>query len=188
MLKRKYKDNTIDIIGELILPQFGHLQMEKINSLQVLDFLNKLESGGSRGDDKPGGLSTATINYHYCILRNIFTRAVEWKVIKENSLAAVKKPKVESKKGNVFSEDQVQALIEHLRSEDMKWKIIVTLAITTGMRRSEILALEWEHVDLEKGKIYVQQSLTYTKEQGHVFKAPKTKNSVRTISLTPAVT
>ncbi|KAA6453982.1 site-specific integrase [Bacillus atrophaeus] len=78
--------------------------------------------------------------------------------------------------------------MEHLRKEDMKWKMIVTLAITTGMRRGEILALEWEHVDLEKGKIYVKQSLTYTKEHGHIFKDPKTRNSNRTISLSPSVT
>ncbi|MEI1420927.1 site-specific integrase [Bacillus cabrialesii] len=190
--KKQLSANTFETYSRYlykrILPQFGHKQMEQIKPLQILDFLKTLEEDGSRGDDKTGGLSSATIQYHYRILRNIFNRAVEWKVIKENPVSNVKKPKVESKKGNVYSEKQVHELMEHLRKEDMKWKMIVTLAITTGMRRGEILALEWSHIDLDKGKIYVQQSLTYTKEEGHIFKAPKTRNSIRTISLSQGVT
>lgn len=109
-------------------------------------------------------------------------------MIKESPAANIKKPKVESKKAHVYTEEQVNILMSHLSDVGQKWKMIITLAISTGMRRGEILALEWDHIDLEKGKIYVQQSLTYTKEGGYIFRQPKTKNSIRTISPSPGVT
>ncbi|MEH7275458.1 site-specific integrase [Neobacillus vireti] len=107
---------------------------------------------------------------------------------KRESSASIKKPKVESKKAKVYTEEQVSTLMNHIVHEDSKWQMIITIAITTGMRRGKILALEWDHVDLERGKIYIQQSLTYTKGKGYIFKEPKTKNSIRTISLAPSVT
>lgn len=180
-------ETYLTFLNKRILPKFGHLQMDKINTLQILDFLNKLQEDGARGDGKPAGLSSATVEKHHRIFRNIFERAVEWKVIKESPAKNVKKPKVVSKKGRVYTGDQVRELMTHLSGEDMKWKMIVTLAITTGMRRAELAGLEWDHVDLDKGKIHVQQTLVHTKEEGYVFKEPKTRNSIRTITLSQGV-
>ncbi|MFC0472503.1 tyrosine recombinase XerC [Halalkalibacter kiskunsagensis] len=179
--------NYILHLKNRILPTFGHQQIDQIKPLHIISFLDALNEVGSRSDGKEGSLSSGTIQYIHRILRNIFKRAVEWQVIKTSPVENVKKPKVETKKSNVYNDEQVRVLMEHLRKEDMKWKMIVTLAITTGMRRGEIVALEWNHFDLEKGKLYVQQTLTYTKEDGHIFKTPKTKNSIRTISLSSGV-
>jgi integrase len=137
-------ETYLTFLNKRILPKFGHMQIDKINPMQILDFLNNLQDNGARGDGKPGTLSSATIEKHHRIFRNIFKRAVEWKVI-------------------------------------------ITLAVTTGMRRGEIVGLEWDHIDLEKGKINIQQTLSYTKEQGYIFKEPKTRNSVRTVTLSQSV-
>lgn len=180
-------ETYLTFLNNRILPQFGHMQIEKINTMQILDFLNKLQEDGVRGDGKSGALSSATVEKHHRIFRNIFKRAVEWKVIKESPAENVKKPKVQSREGRVFTEEQVRKLMSHLSGEDMKWKVIVTLAITTGMRRGEIAGLEWDHINLEKGKINIQQTLAYTKEQGYIFKEPKTRNSIRTVTLSQSV-
>ncbi|KAA6453981.1 hypothetical protein [Bacillus atrophaeus] len=57
-------------MNKRILLQLGHLQMDKINSMLILDFINKLECDGSRGDDKSGGLSSATIRITigFCVI------------------------------------------------------------------------------------------------------------------------
>lgn len=186
-LAPKTYETYISYYNKRILPALGHLRIDQINSLQILNFLEELQKNGARSDGKSGGLSSGTIQYYHRILRNIFKRAVEWQVIKTSPAEHVKKPKNEAKKASVYTVEQVHELMEYIRNEDMKWKMIVTLAITTGMRRGEIIALEWQHFDLEKGKLYVQQTLTYTKEDGHLFKAPKTKNSIRTLSLSPDI-
>ncbi|CRK83432.1 tyrosine-type recombinase/integrase [Neobacillus massiliamazoniensis] len=176
------------LLENQILPKFGHKRMDQINTMQILNFLESLSQEGMRSDGKPGTLSSATIQFYHRVLKNIFSRAVDWKVIKENPVANIKKPKVDSKRAKVYTEEQVGMLMSYIANEDPKWKMIITLAISTGMRRGEILAIEWNHVDLEKRKIHIQQSLTYTKEKGYTFKEPKTKNSIRTISLSPIVT
>jgi integrase len=181
-------ETYITLLENQILPTFGHKRMDQINTMQILNFLEMLSKDGMRSDGKTGQLSSATIQFYHRILKNIFSRAVDWKVIKENPVASIKKPKVESKKAKVYTEEQVSTLMNHIVNEDPKWQMIITIAITTGMRRGEILALEWDNVDLERGKIHIQQSLTYTKGKGYIFKEPKTKNSIRTISLAPSVT
>lgn len=169
-------ENYMSYVEQRIIPAFGHFRVDQISTFQILNFLESLTKDGIRSDGKEGGLSSATIQFYHRILKNIFSRCVEWKVIKDNPVANVKKPKVENKKASVFSENQVHQLMDHLSNEDIKWRMIVTLAITTGMRKGEILALEWHHIDLEKGKIYVQQALSHTKEEGYIFKSnPKQK-------------
>jgi len=61
--------------------------------------------------------------------------------------------------------------------------IPVLLAVTTGMRRGEILALRWGDVDLERATLSVTQTLEKTRQGGLQFKQPKTKRSRRSISL-----
>jgi integrase len=186
-LSPKTFDVYLTYLNKRILPEFGFLRLNDIKSIHIIDFLNKLQKEGARGDGKPGTLSSATVQYHYRILSNIFNRAVEWKIIKESPVKAVKKPKVEQKRAKVFTEEQVHLLMYALKEEDLKWRVIVSLAITTGMRRGELLALDWENVNLDKGKIHINRSLTYTKEQKHIFKETKTRNSTRIVSLSKGV-
>jgi integrase len=63
------------------------------------------------------------------------------------------------------------AAIEHTR---VYWGVL--LAVSTGARRGEILALRWKNVDLERGMLRVMESLEQTKT-GIRFKAPKTDRS-----------
>ncbi|MCP4377573.1 MAG: site-specific integrase [bacterium] len=60
------------------------------------------------------------------------------------------------------------------------------LAVTTGLRRGEILGLRWSDVDLAAGTLTVQQSLEQIKD-GLRFKSPKTHRSRRSLAL-PAMT
>ena len=65
--------------------------------------------------------------------------------------------------------------------DELRWKVAFSLALHTGMRRGEILALKWKNVNFEKRTIRVEESLAYTKEHGLVFKTPKTTNSNREV-------
>ena len=62
----------------------------------------------------------------------------------------------------------------------------VLVAVTTGIRRGELLGLRWSDVDLKAGRLTVNQAMQRTKGELE-FKSPKTKTSRRTITL-PAVT
>ncbi|MEV2908615.1 site-specific integrase [Paenibacillus larvae] len=65
--------------------------------------------------------------------------------------------------------------------------MMITLALTTGMRRGELLGLEWKHVDWDNGILDVQQSVTDSSKGKVMVKDPKTKNSKRKVALPTSV-
>lgn len=77
--------------------------------------------------------------------------------------------------------DQAAALLERLRGKPLY--LIASLALGTGMRRNEMLGLRWQDVDLDAGRLTIEQSLEQTVAYGIRIKGPKTKHGRRTISL-----
>ncbi|MDQ0340229.1 integrase [Caldalkalibacillus uzonensis] len=181
-LSKTALDTHIRLLELRILPAFQHFRLDQIKPIHIIDFLHNL---GEEGMNKKGGsLSPSTIFYHYRILNNIFNFALECQLLKESPLKGVKKPKIKEKEIEVYSEEEAYKLLECLESEEsLSWKVFIKLAITTGLRRSELLGLEWKHVDLDEGTISVKQGLTYTPTSGYVIGELKTKGSKRTVSI-----
>ncbi|ULT58177.1 site-specific integrase [Neobacillus drentensis] len=95
----------------------------------------------------------------------------------------VKRPKVIQNKTDVYTKNEAIELFKLLQNEPIHWRLIITLAITTGLRREELLGLQWQDLDLEKGTLQVNHSLTHTKGSGHKLTIPKTKSSLRMVSI-----
>lgn len=201
---RRLSHTTLEVyirhLENRIIPAFQFLRMDQVKPKHILDFLDNLQDPGMRLDKKPeqednqeekkDTLSSATIFYHYRVLNNIFNFAEEIQIIKENPVKKVKKPKVESKEVEVYTLEETQKLLECLESEKQvpHWQIIIKLAITTGMRRSELLGLEFKHFDYDAGVVHVRQALTYTKNNGyqiHEIKKGNRSASQRTIVISP---
>lgn len=194
--KEKYADKQLERktlytymvnLNTRILPAFGNLQLDQIKPLHIVDFLDTLGKEGSRKDNKAGALSSGTIQMNHRVLKNIFSRAVEWKVIKDNPAAEVKKPKVVHKEIIPYDEAELRAMLQALQKEPNHWRMMITLALTTGMRRGELLGLEWKHIDWKSSVIDVKQSISISLKGEVIVKEPKTKNSKRKIALPPSV-
>ncbi|MFK7695370.1 tyrosine-type recombinase/integrase [Paenibacillus sp. HJGM_3] len=178
-LEYKTQENYEFHTNKRILPYFGSMKIEKIRALHVIDYLDKLSESG---------LGSASIVYNYRVLRSMFNKAVEWQVIKESPMKAVKKPKEKpSVELNVYDEEESMQLFKALEDADNRFKILITLALTTGMRRAELLGLEWKNIDLTTGTIQVIQSIPAYKEGEPVIKLPKNPSSVRPIAISPSV-
>ncbi|WP_170220165.1 site-specific integrase [Paenibacillus anaericanus] len=96
----------------------------------------------------------------------------------------MKKPKeIPTKEIQVYDENDVKLLFKALDDEPFLFRMLITLAISTGMRRGELIALEWSHIDLIEGTLRVVQSISIKDNGKPVIKPPKTKKSIRTISL-----
>ncbi|WP_219835363.1 site-specific integrase [Paenibacillus sp. R14(2021)] len=182
---------TLDIYSRFlknrILPVFGHMRLDKIQPFQIVNFISDLGKEGSRQDGKKGPLSSGTIQYTHRILKNIFSRAVEWKLIKSNPAADIKKPKVIRKEIEVYDEEEVSMLFEFLEKEPLKWRMMIMLAITTALRRGELVGLEWKHIDLNKGILEVKQSISHSINGQRIISEPKTAKSKRRVSLSDTV-
>lgn len=169
--KKNYAHTTLDVyknyLNYRIKPAFQYLRMDQIKPKHIMDFFDNLSEDGMRLDGKTGGLSSSTISYHYRILKSIFRFAVKRGVLKDDPMELVDKPRAISKKIEVYTLDEARKLLECLDQELLHWQIIVKLAITTGMRRSELFGLEFKHFDYDKKIVHVEQALTYTKEGGY---------------------
>jgi integrase len=82
----------------------------------------------------------------------------------------------------VFDQREVERLLDAARGTRLARPVL--LAVTTGLRRGELLGLRWQDVDLEAGKLAVRQSHELTKA-GLAFKQPKTQKGRRVVTLPP---
>src|SRR5262249_9055995 len=79
---------------------------------------------------------------------------------------------------------QVQLVFETLRGTPLY--ALVVVALNSGVRRGELLALRWQDIDFDAGHLRVEQALEKTTRAGLVFKAPKSRHGRRTVTLPPS--
>lgn len=86
-----------------------------------------------------------------------------------------------------MSNEQARAFLRAITEAGDRFEALYVLAVHCGLRAGELLALKWEDVDLDAGKLAVRHSLSETKEKGHIFEAPKNGKG-RNIKLTTGAT
>lgn len=100
---------------------------------------------------RTGKVKPGTINRELVFLQGLYTKAIQWGHAQTNPLARVKKLKEERKPERFLTAKQKLTLLESCR-EDLR--PIVSLAIKTGMRQSELIRLEWKNVNLDTRRVY----------------------------------
>jgi len=162
-----------------IIPHVGSLPLQKLRPAHIADWHAMLLTAGGK-DGRP--LSARTVLGAHRVLHRLLARAVESELLARNVASIVKPPKVEETEVESLRADQVGSVIETLNGHPLH--PIVVLALSSGARRGEILALRWSDVDLDAATIRIERSLEQTKA-GLRFKPPKTKHGRRTVSLPP---
>jgi len=176
----KTHERYTEIVRCYLIPSLGQHPIARLAPAQIQHAYNEWSVGGRR-DGKSGGLSALTRRYMHVVLRSALARAVEQQLLARNPADAFKKrlPKAERKEIATLTMEQSARLLGSNKHMHLYWPIL--LALTTGMRRGEILALRWKNVDLDHGVLRVTESLEQTKA-GIRFKAPKTDRA-RAITL-----
>jgi integrase len=160
-----------EIVRNFLIPALGNLALSKLAPSHIQQAYNGWATGG-RLDGKAGGLSPQTRRHIHRILRTALSRAVELRVIAINPADAFKKrlPKVERHTLATLNAEQSARLLEAIAHSRVYWPVL--LALSTGMRRGEVLAVRWKNIDLDRGTLRVMESLEQTKT-GIRFKPPK---------------
>jgi integrase len=109
---------------------------------------------------------------------------VKWKLLQSNPAASTKPPKAPQRETSMLQPKEATRLLERLEGKPLH--LLAALALATGARRNELLALRWQDVDLDGGRLRIEQALEQTGGEIRV-KEPKTRHGRRTISL-PAET
>jgi integrase len=157
-----------------IKPVLGRLKLKKLTPAHVQSlYQDKLDAG----------FAPASVNKLHVVLYKALSQAVEWHMVPRNVAKVVKAPRPTPKEMQPLSAEETRRLLEAARGDRLE--ALYVLAVTTGMRQGELLALKWQDVDLENATISVRRTLT--KSGTRLFLGePKTKKSRRTIRLTEA--
>jgi integrase len=160
------------IIRLHIKPSLGRVGLKKLTPAHVR---------GLHREKLDTGLSPATVRKIHSTLHKALTQAVADGLIPRNA-ADVKAPRPAPEEMQPLSEAEARAFLDAARGD--RFEPLYVLAISTGLRRGELLGLRWKDVDLERGTLRVGRALV--REGGrYTLGETKTRRGRRQINLTP---
>ncbi len=166
-----------------IAPALGSLRLEALRPAHIEAAIGEW-ARGERNDREHGALSGRTVAHVFNTLRTILRWGVKMGFLVRNVVEAVDPPRFERKEMHVLDPAGVTRLLR--AADGTELRAIVAVAIGTGLRRGELLALRWSDVSGDMRRLTVHRSLESVKGVTRT-KPPKTARSARTIALPPFV-
>ncbi|MCR8963936.1 site-specific integrase [Brevibacillus halotolerans] len=166
-------DNYSKAVLKRIIPALGHYKLKDMTIEHVQKYYLSLLAEG---------LSAEYIRYLHAIIRSFFKYQVRIQNITKNIIDFVDPPRISRKEQKTWTIQEATQLLEVAKADNPTYYMIYLLALYTGLRRGELLALRWKDCDLVQRKISVYQTLYYAK-QAFYFLEPKTSHSARLVSI-----
>ena len=179
---RKTFEGHKELIEKYIIPLIGDISLLRLEPFDIETMYTELRKSGRKKSE--GGLSEQTVKHIHSTLNNALKRAVKWKLLTNNPCIDVDKPNPKKVEMQALDENETASLLRSVENTRLYAPILV--AVTTGLRRGELLALRWKDVDFKHHKLSVRQSVEVTKTSLG-FKEPKSKSGKRSITL-PQIT
>lgn len=156
-----------------LIPNLGNYKLDKLNPSIIQNYYTSCINQNN--------LSNTSILYNHKILKQAINQAIKWQILKSNPCDAVTPPRKNKPKLKTLTVDEIEKVLNFCENKHIY--IVIFLALGTGMRRGEICGLKWVDVDLQKGMIYVQDSLQRKKGESPELASVKTDNSKRAIAI-----
>jgi integrase len=180
MHKQSIRARTYERYEEIVrlhlVPGIGYHQLQKLLPQHLQSFYKKKLEGGLS--------TTAVISFHN-VLHKALETAVRWNLIARNTCDLVSPPRRKRFEIQPLSMQQIRQFL--IAAHGHRLEALFILALATGMRRGELLALKWQDLDLEQGTLQVRRILTRipSKLPGRGFEEaePKTDKGRRSIVL-----
>ena len=174
-------ERYLQLLRGHVVSRIGNMPMQKVEPLDLVTLYATLAAeGGKDPRGNPMPLSARSVGHVHRVLHRLFGHAVEWKIRRDNPVAAVSPPRVEAEEVVILDDDKAAHVLKAVQGRAIY--PIAALALATGMRRGEIAGLRWCDIDLDRSELKVAQSVEVTRA-GLRIKMPKTKHGRRTISL-----
>ena len=164
--------NYRKLLKNYLVPELGKIKLQKLTPQQISAFYSKKINDG---------LSPKTVHDIHGVLHKAIDSAVKWEMLPRNVCDAVTPPRIPHKEKNVLTRQQARTLLDQVKAHRLE--ALLVLAVITGMREGEILALRWQDIDFEDNSLQVQRAVSYLKGYGYVESEPKTAKSRRMIKL-----
>ena len=173
------------VIEEELMPMFARLKMKDLRTYHIQQFIQYLANDKKRLDGQDGKIAASTVKRYATVLRSIVGTAYKLEYIEEDigRSRRIEFPKEETKEVEVFTLEEVENILNALESEPWHIRAVIEVALFTGCRRGEIVGLKWADIDFENQRISVKRSIYKLSDGKAREKDPKSKTSIRTISI-----
>lgn len=173
----KTAERYSEILAKHVRPRIGSIVLQKLRPAALAELYSALlRDGHAEGI----GLAARTVGHVHRVLHRALGHAAQWGLVEQNVAGLVSPPRVAETEISVVPADRITSLLRRLHGRSVY--PVASLALATGMRRGELLALRWRDVDFDRSLLRVEQALETTKA-GLRFKPPKTRHGRRTITL-----
>lgn len=160
-IMRYRAENTCDINRLCHLRRWeaalGPRLLHSINDVVISDALDTIKP--EKGRTANNVLAPGSIRVHLCSLSAVFKSARRWGWVKQNPVRDVERPSHSKIRVRFLSEDELKALL--IACKESRYQhlyLIVMLAISTGMRKEELLSLKWRNVELDRERIILERT------------------------------
>lgn len=165
-------------LNKYVVPEFGHLKISKITTLQLVTFFGELKR--ENGEE----FATNSKLNIYKAAKSVFDAAHDWELIAKNPMAGVKRPQTSKKEKKVmrgvkkaFNSSETETILLALYDLPDRWRLYFTGSLLGGFRRGEYLAVEWPDVDYDRGAIWIDKQITFDKDGKKIEGEVKTEES-----------
>lgn len=157
-----------------IAPALGKIRLRELSPSVIQRYYSQMVSDGT-------GLRT--VQKSHTVIHASLNAAMKLGIIGRNPDDATQPPKPVHKEMKFWNQEQVQQFLSFAKETNDRNYALYFIALVTGMRQGELLALKWQDVDLEKETLTVKLNLHRLPGGGLRLQKPKTKTSIRTIRL-----
>ena len=171
-VKESTRENYLTIAKAYLFPALGRLPLERVSPAEIQRILRSIADSGR---------SPRTAQLAYAVLHRSLEYAVRSDQLANNPCSKVDRPRSKSREMATLSRAELDALLR--AATDDRLGAIFVLAVSTGMRKGELLALKWSDVDLDRAELHVRSTLRRSPDKGLVTDAPKTRQSRRVVVL-----
>jgi integrase len=167
------------VVEGRLIPSIGATELSCLTALQISEAVT-MWATGPRNDARDGTLSPRSVQLALVVLRMALTQGVKWNVVQRNVAEHVDTPRLERKEQAFISTDDLDRLFVEAEKSGMFAPIAT--AIGLGLRRAELLGLQWGDIDFERRTVSIARTLQRI-DGVLTTKSPKTKLSRRTLVL-----
>ena len=168
-----------EIVTRHLIPNLGNIQLKQLQASHVESYYAKALKQGRV--DGTGGLSAQTVQHHARVLCQALNHAVSIESLGRNVAQNVKPPRPKKKEVEPLTRDDVRKLLREAYYTEFYYPLLI--AVFTGLRRSELMALTWKDINLEERYLNVNKGLHTHSSEEERYQPPKTDKSRRRVSL-----
>ena len=171
-------------IEQYTVPRIGAIKLNKLTSREIQNlYKDLLESGRTRKPQrkKKPGLSGSTVRGVHTMLHSALDRAVKERLLIRNPADGCVVPKAQHQEMKTLRPEDLKAYLD--AAERRGALAMFYLELVSGIRKGELVALQWTDLGVEQRTISVSKQATKDADNNLVVARPKTENSIRQISI-----